>query len=194
MADVLLDYRHYLGFPLGLGFAQRALSFTRFNINGSRDSEDFELAWGGPYFLRGYGPGSYGPVECQASEGQSELDLFCPAQRETIGSSVLLLNSELRVPLLNPVKDSWLPLNFPPVEAAFFFDVGVAFTPGLTKLVWDRKPGQDIVLYREPLTSYGASLRLNLFFAILRIDYTVPLDRQRTFANGMWTVAFGEMF
>ena len=97
-------------------------------------------------------------------------------------------------PLLNPVKDSWLPLNFPPVEASFFFDVGVVFTRGLTKLVWDRKPGQDIVLYREPLTSYGASLRLNLFFAILRIDYTIPRDRGRAFSDGMWTVAFGEMF
>jgi outer membrane protein assembly factor BamA len=77
---------------------------------------------------------------------------------------------------------------------AIFFDVGVAFTPGLTTLVWDREPGQDLVLYREPLASYGASLRMNLFFAILRVDYTVPHDRGRAFNNGMWTVAFGEMF
>ena len=194
MGDVLVDYRHYLPIALGASFAQRALSFTRFNVNGSRDSQDFELAWGGPYFLRGYGPGSYTPAECTASESQSDLDLFCPAQREAIGSSILLLNSEVRIPLLNPIKDSWVPLNFPPVEAAFFFDVGVAFTPGLTTLVWNREPDQDIVLYREPLTSYGASLRLNLFFAVLRIDYTVPLDRNRSVTRGMWTVAFGEMF
>ncbi len=194
MTDVLVDYRHYLPFPLGFNFAQRALSFTRFNIAGSRDAEDFELAWGGPYYLRGYGPGSYGPAECAASQTQSDFDLFCPAQREIIGSSTLLLNSELRVSLLNPFKDDWLPLNFPPIEMALFFDVGVAFTPGLTTLVWNREPGQDLVLYREPLTSYGASLRMNLFFAILRIDYTVPQDRGRGLSNGMWTVSFGEMF
>jgi hypothetical protein len=194
MADALLDYRHYIPFPAGLTFAQRALSFTRFNVNGSRDAEDFELAWGGPYFLRGYGPGTYGPIECEVSQGQSDFDLFCPAQREVIGSSVLLLNTEMRVPLLNPFKDDWLPLNFPPIEAAFFFDVGVAFTPGLTTLVWDRQPDQDLVLFREPLTSYGASLRMNLFFAILRIDYTIPRDRHRSFDSGIWTVSFGEMF
>ena len=194
MADVLVDYRHYLPLPLGLNFAQRALSFTRFNVAGSRDAEDFQLAWGGAYYLRGYGPGSYGPIECAASQSQSDFDLFCPAQREVIGSSTLLLNTELRVPLLNPFKDDWLPLNFPALEMAMFFDVGVAFTPGLTTLVWDREPGQDLVLYREPLTSYGASLRMNLFFAILRVDYTVPHDRGRAFNDGMWTVAFGEMF
>ncbi|MDP2471521.1 MAG: hypothetical protein Q8W46_11670 [Candidatus Palauibacterales bacterium] len=194
MADILVDYRHYHRLPLGATFAQRALSFTRFNVAGSRDVEDFELAWGGPYYLRGYDPGSYGPAECVASEPQSDFDLFCPAQRQVIGSSTLLLNSEVRIPILNPVKDDWLPLNFPPIDLALFFDAGVAFTPGLTTLVWEREPGQDIVAYREPLTSYGASLRMNLFFAVLRIDYTVPRDRGRAFDNGMWTVAFGEMF
>lgn len=194
MTDVLLDVRHYVPMPLGFSFAQRALSFSRLNLNGSRDAEDFELAWGGPYFLRGYDPGSYTATECAASESESDFDLFCPAQREVIGSSVLLLNSEVRVPLLNPIKDSWLPLNFPALSVALFFDVGVAFTPGLTTLVWSREPGQDIVRFREPLTSYGASLRINLFFAILRIDYTVPSDRGRSLDSGLWTVAFGEMF
>jgi outer membrane protein assembly factor BamA len=175
-------------------FAQRALSFTRFNLGGANDVEEFELAWGGPYYLRGYSPDSYGPAECAASRNESEYDLFCPAQRQVIGSSTLLLNTELRVPLLNPIKDDWLPLNFPPLELAFFFDVGVAFTPGLNTLVWKREPGQDIVVYREPLTSYGASLRMNLFYAILRIDYTVPRSRGAAFDRGMWTVAFGEMF
>jgi len=46
----------------------------------------------------------------------------------------------------------------------------------------------------EPLTSFGASLRMNLFFAILRVDNTVPHDRGRAFNDRMWTVAFGEMF
>jgi hypothetical protein len=194
MADILLDYRHYVPIPLGLTFAQRALSFTRFSTSRSGDAEHFQFTWGGPYFMRGYDPGSYGLSECRRSRDESDFELFCPAQRAVIGSSVLLLNTELRVPLLNPMKDAWLPLNFPAVEAAIFFDVGVAFTPGVTTLVWERRPDQDIVLYREPLTSYGASLRMNLFFLLLRIDYTIPRDRGRGLGGGLWTVSFGEMF
>jgi hypothetical protein len=40
----------------------------------------------------------------------------------------------------------------------------------------------------------GAGLRANLFFAILRLDYTVPLSRGRDFRRGRWSLAFGEMF
>ncbi len=194
MADVLLDLRNYIQFSGSLGFAQRLLSFARFSLNDSGDAEEFEFAWGGPYFLRGYDLGSYGVAECEASRGRSESGAFCPAQQELIGSSALLLNSELRVPLLNPLKDSWLPLNFPPVDAALFFDVGMVFTPESSKLVWDRQPGQDIVTYREPLTSYGAGLRMNLYFAILRLDYSVAPSRNRGLGDGIWSLSFGEMF
>lgn len=194
MADLLLDFRNYLRLPASLGIAQRLLSFGRFNLTDSRDAEDFELAWGGPYYLRGYDIGSYGPLECALSRDQSASSVFCPAQQELIGTSVLLLNSELRVPVLNPLKDSWLPLNFPPIDAAFFFDVGVAFTPGTSRLVWKREPGQDILLYREPLTSYGLGLRMNLYFAILRLDYSVAPSRGRGIGRGIWSVSFGEMF
>ncbi len=194
MADILFDGRNYIPLPVGVSLGQRLLSFTRFSLTDSNDAEEFDLAWGGPYFLRGYDLGSYGPLECAASRDASQSTLFCPAQQELIGTSVLLLNSELRVPLLNPLKDAWLPLNFPPLDAAFFFDVGVAFTPGVTKLVWDREAGQDIVLYRKPLTSYGWSLRMNLYFAVLRLDYSVAPSRGHTFGTGIWSLAFGDMF
>jgi outer membrane protein assembly factor BamA len=164
------------------------------STSSAEDAREFELAWGGPYYLRGYDVGSYGALECQLSKAETALDFFCPAQTQLIGSSVLLLNSEIRVPVLNSIKDAWLPMNFPPIDAAFFFDIGVAWTPGFSTLTWNRKPGQDIVLYREPLASYGVGLRFNLFFAILRLDFAMAPGRGSRFGRGIWSISLGPIF
>lgn len=194
LVDTRFDLRHYLPLPASITLAQRFLAFGRFDTGPGADATEFELAWGGPYYLRGYDPDSYGPLECEASRLESDFDLFCPAQERAIGSSVLLLNTELRLPLLNAIKDPWLPLNFPALDASVFFDVGAAWTPGVHTLVWHREPGQDEFVYRDPMASFGAGLRANLFFAILRLDYTVPLSRGDRFRRGHWSLSFGEMF
>jgi Tol biopolymer transport system component len=194
LADLVADARHYTPLLGPVLLAQRFLSFSRFGTNGDEDARRFELPWGGPYHLRGYDLASYGLLECEASRALSSEESFCPAQDQLIGSSILLLNSELRIPVLNPLKDAWLPLNFPPIDASLFFDVGVVWTPGFSELTWSREPGDDIVLVREPLTSYGAGLRFNLFFAILRVDYAVAPGRENRFGRGIWSVSLGEMF
>ncbi len=194
LADVIADVRHYTPLFGPLLFAQRFLSFTRFSTSSAEDAREFELAWGGPYYLRGYDTGSYGALECQASKAKTALDFFCPAQAQLIGSSVLLLNSEIRIPVLNSIKDAWLPMNFPPIDAAFFFDIGVAWTPGFSTLTWNRAPGQDIVLYREPLASYGVGLRFNLFFTILRLDFAMAPGRGSRFGRGIWSISLGPIF
>ncbi|MFW6088927.1 MAG: DPP IV N-terminal domain-containing protein [Gemmatimonadota bacterium] len=194
LADTRLDLRHYLALPASMTLAQRFLAFGRFDIGAGDDASEFELAWGGPYYLRGYDPDSYGAEECAASREESAVDLFCPAQERAIGSSALLLNTELRVPLLNALKDAWLPLNFPALDAALFFDVGAAWTPGVHDLVLERAPEDDPFLVREPLAAVGAGLRMNLFFAVLRLDYTVPLSRGEEFRRGRWSLGLGEMF
>jgi Tol biopolymer transport system component len=194
LADMIADVRHYSPLPGSLVFAQRFLSFTRISTSSSNDAREFELAWGGPYYLRGYDVGSYGALECELSKAETELDFFCPAQEQLIGSSVLLLNSEVRFPVLNGFKDAWLPMNFPPIDAAVFFDVGVAWTPGFSSLTWSRDAGQDIVLYREPLASYGVGVRANLFFAILRVDYSMAPGRGSRFGRGIWSVSLGPIF
>jgi outer membrane protein assembly factor BamA len=76
----------------------------------------------------------------------------------------------------------------------FFFDVGVAWTPGFSQLTWNRTPEQDIVLYREPLTSYGIGLRANLFFAILRLDWATAPGRGSQFGRGIWSLSLGPIF
>jgi len=194
MVDARLDMRHYLPLPAASTLTQRFLAFGRFDVGSGDDASEFELAWGGPYFLRGYDPDSYGAAECAASREDTGADLFCPAQERAIGSSVLLLNTELRVPVLNALKDAWLPLNFPALDAALFFDVGAAWTPGVHTLALRRKPEEDPFLVREPLAAVGAGVRMNLFFAVLRLDYTVPLSRGEEFRHGRWSLGLGEMF
>ncbi|MDT8435970.1 MAG: BamA/TamA family outer membrane protein [Gemmatimonadota bacterium] len=194
LADLTADLRHYTPLPGSLVFAQRLLSFTRVGTTAGDDAEEFTFAWGGPYFLRGYDLGSFELDECVASRERSGSDLFCPAQEQLIGSSVLLLNSEMRLPLLNARKDAWLPLNFPALDATLFFDLGVAWTPGRSSLVLQRDRDDDIVRRRAPLASYGAGIRLNLFFAILRLDYAVPTGRSRGPGDGIWSVSVGEIF
>jgi hypothetical protein len=51
--------------------------------------------------------------------------------------------------------------------------------------VWNRDPG-DPVEYRAPVMSWGVSMRVNLLgFAILAIDYAMPLDRPG-YDGGLW--------
>ncbi len=174
-------------------FATRIFAFNRFSLNDDRDADRYELTWGGPYYLRGYEIGSFSESECRLSQVPAEPDIFCPATEELIGSSTLLLNSELRFPILNPLMADWLPLNFPPIEGAVWFDVGMAFTPGKNILVLNRRPDQSRVLYRQPLTAYGASVRANLFYAIVRVDYAMVPQRGR-FGTGIFSLSFGVMF
>ncbi len=63
-------------------------------------------------------------------------------------------------------------------------------------LVWDRRPGQDPYLVREPVFAYGVGLRLNVFHAVLRLDYAIPLNRpdRRGLSEGRFSISFGPSF
>jgi outer membrane protein assembly factor BamA len=86
-----------------------------------------------------------------------------------------------------------VPIWLPPIEAAVFFDAGIAWEEG-TRVVWSRDPVDNPSLVRQPLTSWGFSIRANLLgFAIFRFDYTNPLTRP----DGVpwyWTVSLGPTF
>jgi outer membrane protein assembly factor BamA len=58
--------------------------------------------------------------------------------------------------------------------------------------VWKRKDGQDPLIYRQPLFSYGVGLRINIFYAILGLDYAFPLNRPER--GGRFSVSFGPSF
>ena len=86
----------------------------------------------------------------------------------------------------------FLPVALPPIEGALFYDVGLAWNEGQT-VKFNREPGDNALLVRTPLRSWGGSARVNaLGFLILRFDYTKPLDRP--YDKAYWTVSFGPTF
>ncbi len=210
----LVDARNYLNLSQHAVFATRLVALIR--DGGAADR--FGAYWGGPYFLRGYDGGSFdlNSEECEASRERVAAGAAsrCPVRDQLIGSSAALLNAELRVPVSRQLRIGFLG-SFPPIDAVAFFDAGIAWdnrlcfdadpvAPGRcttrraqpVRLVWRRQAGQDPLLFRRPLLSYGLGMRMNVFYTVLRLDYAVPLNRpgRNGFGSGIWSVSFGPSF
>lgn len=205
--EVLVDARNYWNYNQWLVLATRLVALTRFGP----DSDRFSLFWGGPYFIRGYDGHTFpvGGRECAESRAAAGgTPSQCPVRDQLIGSSGAFLNAELRFPVITELRLG--PLGqFPPVDGVLFYDMGLAwdervcstfdFDPTTScagssrpvSLVWEREAGQDPYFYRAPLSSWGVGLRMNVFYAVLRLDYTFPLDRAR---GGLFSIAFGPSF
>ena len=86
----------------------------------------------------------------------------------------------------------FLPIGFPPIEAALFYDAGLAWREGsIVKL--HRSSTENPVLVRAPLRSWGSSIRVNMLgLMILRFDYTKPIDRP--LKKSYWTISLGPTF
>jgi Tol biopolymer transport system component len=178
---LLGDYRRYL-FLRPFTLAVRGMLFGRFG----RDAEQFPIFLGTTELIRGYTAGSMRDHECGGSfSGCAEI-------QQLVGSKVAVGNIELRFPLTRSLVLGLLPVGFPPIEGALFYDAGVAWSAGDT-LKLSRKAGDDPLLVRAPLRSWGGSIRANLFgYVILRLDLTKPLDRRYT--KSYWTVSLGPTF
>jgi hypothetical protein len=210
----LLDFRNYWNWKQTVVLATRFTGLTRFG----GDSERFGVYWGGPYYIRGYDANSFDldGAECQNSvaavPGASLSP--CPVRDQLIGSSAAFVNLELRVPIIKEVQIGFLG-TFPPVDLVTFFDGGLAWDneiclrassldprrcePGQAQavhVVWERKAGQDPYLWREPVFSYGVGLRLNVFYTVLRFDYSIPASRpdRRGVGDGILSVSLVPSF
>jgi len=182
----LVDYRRYIFFrPFTLAF--RGLMFGRFG----RDADRFPIFVGNTEILRGYTAGSFRDNECVADPGAGS-QTGCAELDQLIGSKIAVANVELRFPLARSLVLGFLPVGFPPIEGAIFFDAGMAWDDAST-LKWRRDAGENPLLVRIPLRSWGGSIRANMFgLLILRLDYTKPLDRPRN--KSYWTVSLGPTF
>jgi Tol biopolymer transport system component len=164
--DVLADYRRYLRLGRSLILAGRALHYGRYGP-GAEDSRLLELYLGDPWLIRGYDPTS---VSNQLGDQINHADFATGAFVDRLfGSRLAVANLELRVPLLGALGLYPTP-SLPPIEAAFFFDAGTA---------WTRDEKTRILGGpRRPVTSYGVAFRANLFgFAIGEADLVHPNDR-----------------
>lgn len=181
----LADWRRYF-FLRPFTFAFRGQFYGRFG----RDSDLFPIFLGSTDLLRGYTAGSLINNECVTQTGTTGYT-GCPALDQLIGSRIGLVNAELRFPLTRNLELGFLPIGLPPLEGALFYDAGIAWN-STSHLVWHQN-GRDPEIYRQPLRSWGGSLRMNfLGFVVLRLDYTKPLDR--VVNNPYWTLSLGPTF
>lgn len=184
--QILADYRRYDHLGGFFTFSSRLLFFGRFG----RDSNTFPLFIGTPDLLRGYTAGSMRRNEC---EGDASGSLSgCAALDQLIGSRITVLNVELRFPLLRSGSLGFIPVGFPPIEGALFFDAGLAWNDA-SRVVFKRDASDNASAVRQPLTSMGLSVRGNVFgFMVLRADYAKPLSRDGV--GAYWTLSLGPTF
>ena len=160
--NVLADYRQYFMPVRPFTIAFRILHTGRYGKNAD-DSRVAPLYIGYPELVRGYSNSSFDANECLVNG-------TCPVYDNLLGSKVLVGNIELRFPLFGVLGLGSGYYGFLPVEAAVFYDAGVAWRN-------NQKPA-FLGGSRKPVTSFGAGLRMNLFgYAVAEIDYVHPFDR-----------------
>jgi hypothetical protein len=168
---VLADLRRYEMPVRPLTVAGRVIHYGRYG----RDAEHRGLAplfLGYPNLVRGYDVGAYGGGRCVPGG--------CPRVDELVGSKLLVANLELRAPALFFLGDE-RPYGPVPLEAALFFDAGVAWEAG-------ERPS-FLGGSRHSVKSWGAALRVNLFgLVIAEVDYVRPLDLPGT--SSLWRLRF----
>jgi len=181
----LVDWRRYF-FARPFTLALRGLVLGR----SGRDADLFQQFLGSTELIRGYTAGSVINHECISSAAQNS----CPELDQLIGSSLAVVNAELRFPLTRSLVLGFLPVGLPPIEGAIFYDAGLAWNSN-SKVLWSRTAAQEAQagLYRAPLRSWGGSIRVNaLGFVVLRLDYTKPLSR--SYRTPYWTLSLGPTF
>ena len=158
------DWRRYSMPVRPVTFAVRGLHIGRYG----RDGENVQLAKyyaGHQSFVHGYGFGAFEPGECGAFERTT-----CAVFDRLAGSRVLILNAEVRAPLLGLFRGEMDYGSYVPLEIAAFFDAGVAWSAGSKPTLF----GGD----RDLVRSYGAALRANIFgFLTLELAASRAIDR-----------------
>ena len=180
-----LDYRRYVPILFNfLTFAWRVQT----SIAVGRDEDQFPKYIGRADYVRGYDREQFVSNMCG---GFVNTAAACSAT-ELLGSRFLMGNVELRFPLIRRFDLGLLPLSLPPVDGLFFYDAGTAWSAG-QDLHLKRPPNYDQDKDRYLLRAYGVGIRLNLFgIALMRWDYTIPLDRANR--KGYWAWTLGPSF
>jgi WD40 repeat protein len=177
----LFDYRRYDPLPGPFVFATRAFYLGR----KGTDADRFRIYLGNTSLIRGHTEGSYDRNECRVRD---DTEFGCAELSRLIGTEIAVANLELRFPIVNPSMG----VNFlPPLEGALFYDVGLAWEDG-DVIRWSRRPGDDPIAVRTPLSTLGVSLRMNFFgLMLLRGDWNFPQGRD---IGSYWTISFGPTY
>jgi hypothetical protein len=207
-SELLLDFRNYINWNRRAVLATRFVGLARTGTATDR----FGMYWGGPHYIRGYDYLSFDARgdECAASAGGASGSISrCPARDQLVGASAAFVNAEVRFPIVTELQLGSMGA-FPPIDAVAFVDGGLAWDRHVcgrpdyarrdgceagtaldVRLRWRRQPGDDPLLVRAPLFSYGLGLRFNLYYLLLRVDYARPVDRPR---GGVLSFSLGPSF
>lgn len=170
----LADYRRYIMPVRPFTIAVRALHVGRYGKN-SEDSRLYPLFLGYPSLVRGYDYNSFQASECGNTSGTS-----CPVFDQLWGSKMAVANAELRFPPFGLLGLGSGYYGILPIEAAVFYDAGVAWTQAQGAQLFGNGP-------RHLVRSTGVSLRMNLLgYAIGQMDIVHPFDRPQK----NWMVRF----
>jgi outer membrane protein assembly factor BamA len=145
----LVDYRKYVMPIRPFTIAGRFLHIGRYG-NDADDPRMYPMFIGYPSLIRGYDIGSFHASECGFSTTS------CPVVDQLFGSRIMVASLELRFPLFGVLGAGGGYYGILPIEAALFYDAGVAWTGTQGAEIFGNGPRQ---VYR----SAGASLRMNLF-------------------------------
>jgi len=171
---VLGDWRGYLRLARPLTFATRALHYGRY-LSGAEDQRLGQLFLGYSSLLRGYDNGSFSLSRCpngQRAESCSEVVVY----DQLFGSRLALANAELRLSMFGPT--GVLGYGFLPVDLIGFLDAGLAWSDDRASTTDTDERAWFLGGDRDPLTSAGAGLRLNLLgFAMAELVWVRPFDR-----------------
>jgi WD40 repeat protein len=163
---ILADYRRYFMPARPFTLAMRVMHYGRYG----RDAEDPRLSAiyiGFPNIIRGYYSDSFEPIECNPTENDP-----CPVYNQLFGSRMAVANFELRFPLFRVLGLGQGYYGVLPVEAGGFYDMGVAWS--------NADEASFLGGEREPVKSYGAMARMNLFgYLIFEVDFVKAVDRPR---------------
>lgn len=183
--QALADYRRYDPIAGPFRLATRGLYFGRLGA----DASDFYVFGGSTDLIRGYTYGSFQRSECAPSNPNAATT--CRQLDALVGTQIAVASAEIRFPLLYAAL-GFLPIGFPGIEGALFYDIGMVWD-GNSIIKWRREAGDDPVTVRVPLQSFGVSARTNLLgLAILRLDYAVP--QRRPGMKGLWTLSLTPAF
>lgn len=172
------DYRRYDRLFGPFILATRGMVVDR----TGRDAGRQLLFLGYPDYIRGFTSGSFYRNECVNVDQGGYTG--CRGLDNLLGTSFAVANAELRFPLLN-AQLGFVPIGFPPIEGAIFYDVGEAW--GSPDASLHAAP----IVNGTPVSSWGTSIRVNVLgFVVLRFDYSFPTRP----IKGYWTVSLGPTF
>ncbi len=177
LSSAYADYRQYF-FAKPFSFAFRLIHYGRYGKN-SGDNLFYPMFLGYPGFVRGYTSRSLNSNE-MFLEDESLANML-------IGSRIGLTSAEIRLPLTGPKRLALITSGFLFTEAALFFDGGLA---------WNKS--KDITLdpdkissgKRFPVFSTGASMRINLFGAMVLEPYFAFPFIHKGISKGVWGLNF----